>query len=259
MDPDVVDRFRNARFNLVKRGYDRGEVDRFLSQWADWMESLEDDPSAAEALKAELERVGERTSGVLTAAGEAAAKLTEDAEAKANETREEAKVASNITRMEADRYAEETRTEVDDYAQRTRGQADAYAGDRRSEADEIAEQARADAEMSAGERMHAAKAEAESIVLEGRQKREDLEKVIADLTERRDKLLDEIESIAGALTGTASQHRRREPEPETAVIDEPDEADNGAGPDDATLEAATEKSSKPRKSSTARESSAGSR
>ena len=57
MDPEVVDRFRNARFNLVKRGYDRGEVDRFLSQWADWMESLEDDPStAADAVKEELER-----------------------------------------------------------------------------------------------------------------------------------------------------------------------------------------------------------
>ena len=85
MNPEVVDRFRNARFNLVKRGYDRGEVDRFLNQWADRMESLDDDSSTAEAVKAELERVGERTSGVLTAAGEAAAKLTEDAEAKANE------------------------------------------------------------------------------------------------------------------------------------------------------------------------------
>ena len=239
MDPEVVDRFRNARFNLVKRGYDRGEVDRFLSQWADWMESLEDEPSTADAVKEELERVGERTAGVLTAAGEAAAKLTEDAETKAKEAREEAKVASNITRMEADRYAEETRTEADDYAQRTRGQADAYSSERRAEADEIAEQARADAEMTAGERMHAAKAEAESLVEEGRQKRADLEKVIADLTERRDKLLDEIEGIAGALTGTAGQYRHRPAEPETTVIDEAEETENGDRPGDATLEAAT--------------------
>lgn len=242
MDPEVVDRFRNARFNLVKRGYDRGEVDRFLSQWADWMESLEDDPSTADAIRDELERIGERTSGVLTAAGEAAAKLTEDAEAKAEEVREEAKVASNVTRMEADRYAEETRTDADDYAQRTRGQADAYAAERREEADELAEQARADAEMSAGERMHAAKAEAESLVDEGRRKRADLEKVIADLTERRDSLLDEIESIAGALTGTASQHRQPPTEPATSVIDEA-ESENGDGPDEATREVATAKSS----------------
>ena len=249
MDPEVVDRFRNARFNLVKRGYDRGEVDRFLNQWADWMESLDDEPSAAEALKEELERVGERTSGVMTAAGEAAAKLTEDAEAKAKEAREEARVAANITRMEADRYAEETRGEADDYVQRTRGQADAYATERRSEADEIAEQARADAEMSAGERMHEAKAEAESLVEEGRRKRADLEKVIADLSERRDNLLDEIESIAGALTGTASQHRQPRAEAETSVIDEPEESGNGSGPDDATREATTARSAESGKSS----------
>ena len=249
MDPEVVDRFRNARFNLVKRGYDRGEVDRFLSQWADWMESLEDEPQTANVVREELERIGERTSGVLTAAGEAAAKLTEDAEAKAKEKIEEAKVASNITRMEADRYAEETRTETDEYVQRTRGQADAYASDRRGEADEIAEQARADAEMSAGERMHAAKAEAESMVEEGRKKRADLEQVIADLSERRDKLLDEIESIAGALTGTASQHRRPPAEPETSVIEEAIESENGDGSDDATAEVATAKSSRARRSS----------
>lgn len=249
MDPEVVDRFRNARFNLVKRGYDRGEVDRFLSQWADWMESLEDDASAADAVKAELERVGERTSGVLAAAGEAVAKLTEDAEAKAKEKLEQAKVASNITRMEADRYSEETRTEADEYVQRTRGKADAYATDRRSEADEIAEQARADAEMSAGERMHAAKAEAESMVEEGRRKRADLEQVIADLSERRDKLLDEIESIAGALTGTASQHRQRPTEPDTSVIEETIESENGDGSKDATAEVATTESPTARKSS----------
>ena len=249
MDPEVVDRFRNARFNLVKRGYDRGEVDRFLNQWADWMESLEEDPSTADLVKEELERIGERTSGVLTAAGEAAAKLTEDAEEKASDVREEAKVAANITRMEADRYADEVRGEADDYAQRTRGQADAYATERRTEADEVAEQARADAEMSAGERMHAAKAEAESLVEEGRRKRADLEKVIADLTERRDALLDEIESIAGALTGTASQHRQPRPEPETSVIEEGTESDNGTGPDDATREVATAENVDSRKSS----------
>ena len=225
MDPEVVDRFRNARFNLVKRGYDRGEVDRFLSQWADWMESLEDDPSTADAVKEELKRVGERTAGVLAAAGEAAAKLTEDAEARASEAREEARVASNVTRVEADRYAEEVRSEADDYAQRTRGQADSYASERRSEADEIADKARADAEMSAGERMHAAKAEAESIVREGREKRADLEKVIEDLTERREKLLDEIERIAGALTGAASEHRNRNTEPATTVLEEAESTD----------------------------------
>lgn len=249
MDPEVVDRFRNARFNLVKRGYERGEVDRFLNQWADWMESLDDEPSTAEAVKEELERVGERTSGILTAAGEAAAKLTEDAEARAEEVREEARVAANITRMEADRYAEETRGEADDYAQRTRGQADAYATERRSEADEIAEQARADAEMSAGERMHAAKAEAESMVEEGRQKRADLEKVIADLSERRNDLLDEIESIAGALTGTASRHRQPRAEAETSVIEEAEDSENGAAPGDATREVATAKNADSGKSS----------
>lgn len=236
MDPEVVERFRNARFNQVKRGYDRAEVDRFLSQWADWMESLDEEPRTSEAVMAELELVGERTAGVLTAAGEAAAKLTEDAEAKAAETIEEARVNANVTRMEADRYAEKARTEADDYAERVRGQADGYASERRGEADELAEQARADAELTAGERMDAARAEADALVREGRERREDLEKVIADLDERRNKLLDEIESIAGALAGTASQHRGQPRDPTTSVLDQ---VDDEAGPDDVTAEAMT--------------------
>jgi hypothetical protein len=73
--------------------------------------------------------------------------------------------------------------------------------------------------------------------------------VIADLTERRDSLLDEIENIAGALTGTASQHRRRPAEPETSVIDEAEESENGAGPEDATREVKTAASARARKPS----------
>jgi hypothetical protein len=100
--------------------------------------------------------------------------------------------------------------------------------------------------MSAGERMHAAKAEAESLVEEGRRKRADLEKVIADLTERRDHLLDEIESIAGALTGTASRHRQPQPEPETSVIEEASESENGDRSEDATVDVAAAKRSSTR-------------
>ena len=103
--------------------------------------------------------------------------------------------------------------------------------------------------MTAGERMHAAKAEAESIVEEGRQKRADLEKVIADLTERRDKLLDEIESIAGALTGTASQHRRPRARARDVRHRRAGGREHGDAPEAATAEVATAKQSGSGKSS----------
>ena len=61
------------------------------------------------------------------------------------------------------------------------------------------------------------------IIADGQSRRDALEEVIGDLAERRDKLLDELEEIAGSIAGTASRARG---EPGAAAA-------NGSSPSEA--------------------------
>ena len=46
MDEHSIERIRNANFSHAVRGYDRGEVDRFLAELADWLERGGEDDAA---------------------------------------------------------------------------------------------------------------------------------------------------------------------------------------------------------------------
>lgn len=186
MDQDSVDRIRRATFNTSRRGYDPNEVDAYLHDLADWLDGGGAEVEPSEAVRHELDSVGRHTAGVLSAAGEAAGSIRSDAEAEAAETIESARVEANAARVEANDYAERTRAEADEYAQAERGKADAYALRMREEAGE----------------------QAGKIIADGQSRRDALEQVISDLAERRDKLLDELEEIAGSIAGTASRARR---------------------------------------------------
>jgi len=206
VDQESLDRIRSATFNMARRGYDKREVDTYLSRLADWLENGAEPVSASDATRAELDRIVERTAKVLSAAGEADA---------ANEVRERvegARVEANAARVEADRFAETTRSEADDYAQAVRGKADAYAQEQR-------ERAEAEAEGIVSE----AKKEAAQTLEGGRKQREEIKKLIGDLEERRDTLLDELEQLAGSLVGTASKHRKPEAPTEQVEAEEAEE------------------------------------
>lgn len=241
MDQDSVDRIRSATFNVSRRGYDRREVDTFLQRLADWLEGGGEDQAHSELVQRELERIGQHTAKVLTAAGEAAAALAADADAEASERLDEARIAANAARVEAERYSEQTRGEADEYAEAERGKADAYAQKLREDADSYDERTRTDADAYAGQtreqaealvaemreesaaeaqrRVNDAKSEAARILGDTRRQRKDLEAGIADLVERRDRLLDELERLAGSLAGTASEHRHPEPPTEKLGTD----------------------------------------
>lgn len=219
MDQESLDRIRSATFNMARRGYDKREVDTYLSRLADWLENGAEPVETSDAAKAELERIGERTAKVLQAAGEAAEEIKADAHAEVRDLVDGARVEANAARVEADRFAETTRTEADDYAQAVRGKADAYAQEQRDRAEEEAQKITADA-----------KAEADRTLEGGRSQREEIQKVIGDLEERRDTLLDELEKLAGSLVGTATKHRR--PEPPTEQV----EAEKGEEQEPLTAE-----------------------
>ena len=212
MDQESLDRIRSATFNMARRGYDKREVDTYLSRLADWLENGAEPVETSDAAKAELERIGERTAKVLKAAGEAAEEIKADAHNEVRDMVDGARVEANAARVEADHFAETTRTEADDYAQAVRGKADAYAQEQRERAEGEAEKIVADA-----------KAEADRTLEGGRSQREEIQKVIGDLEERRDTLLDELEKLAGSLVGTATKHRRPEPPTEQVEAEEGEE------------------------------------
>ena len=70
VDQTSLDRIRNATFPTSRRGYDKHEVEKFLARLADWLETGGGDESRSDAVKRELERVGERTGAILSQAEE---------------------------------------------------------------------------------------------------------------------------------------------------------------------------------------------
>lgn len=202
-----IDRIRNATFSHAVRGYDRHEVDRFLRELADWLEDGGESEAAGETIRAELERIGEQTAGILTEAHDAAESIRENAAAEvrqqlvdanvtADSVRSSATEQADAAREEADAYALKTRTEADTYAEGVRAEADAYATEQRGEADAAAEKARAEGESVA-----------ERIVADANRRRSDIEAMIGDLEQRRDAVLVELERLASGISGAASQHR----------------------------------------------------
>jgi DivIVA domain-containing protein len=185
VDQTSLDRIRNATFPSSRRGYDKREVEKFLARLADWLETGAGDESRSDTVKRELERVGQRTGAILAQAEESAQQIRGEAEEEARQAIAEANSTAEQTRAEADAYAKETR----------------------SAADEDSKAVRADADQSAAETVEQAQAQARRIVEEGNKRRQDIESVIADLVDRRDAVLGDIEELSGKLTGAVADHR----------------------------------------------------
>ncbi|MDX6633478.1 MAG: DivIVA protein [Solirubrobacterales bacterium] len=218
MENDSIDRIRSATFAVARRGYDKREVDNFLSRLADWLEAGGGDRARSDTVKRELERVGQKTSRILTDAEETAQQLREEADREAKESVRNANAQGDRTRKEADEYARQTTGTADEYSKKThsaadrydaerRREADAYSTDTRTKADEYSETVRSEADRQAIETVKAGEAKAQRIVDEGNKRRQDIETVISDLARRRDGVLAQIEKLSGELQAAVAQHR----------------------------------------------------
>jgi DivIVA domain-containing protein len=245
VERDSIDRIRSATFPIARRGYEKREVDRFLTRLAEWLETGGADQSRAEILRRDLERVGEQTGKILTEAHDAGERIRADAEREAAETTAAASTAADETRAAADRYASETRAaaeadavkargEADEYASETRAEADAYAAACRQGADAYAAKVRAESEAAAAglreradadadETLRKARAEAARVVEEGNRRRGDIEAVISDLEARRDGVVADMQRLSTELAGTATEHSA------AAASDEPQPSPSAAG------------------------------
>jgi DivIVA domain-containing protein len=190
-----IERIRTATFTLARRGYDKREVEQFLNQIADWLETGGGDQARSDVVRRELERVGERTAGILATAEDSAQQIRADAEELAAETTDQARSAAASTREAAD-----------EYAAKTRAAADAYAAKTRQEADDDSAEVREDADHDARNRVSAAEAKATRIVDEGTARRRDIEAVISDLVARRDGVVAEANRLADELREVADGH-----------------------------------------------------
>ena len=228
MDEHSLKRIRNARFSHAVRGYDRHEVDEFMRELADWLESG-GHPDVSAEVHAELERIGEQTGAILTEAHAAAEAIREDASAEARQHLVDANVTAESLRTSAGEYAEEAREDADAYARKSRAEADSYAETARADADEYAEATNAAANAAAEEIRAEASRDAERIVADANRRRSDVESVISDLEQRRDAVVAELDRLASGIAGTATQHRgerrdldgEREPAAESDQASEP--------------------------------------
>jgi DivIVA domain-containing protein len=234
VDQDSVDRIRSATFPLARRGYDRHEVERFLNEIADWLETGGTDEARADLVGEDLDKIGKQVSNILTEAHDAARTMRAEAEREvrqqladanrkaeaireeadqyAGETREEADALLMKTRSEANAQADEVQAEADGYAETTRGEADAYSTKVRGDAEAAVRELRAKTEKATKELTDKARTEARKIVDEANRKRGDIEKVIADLEQRRQAVVNELRRLASDVAGAAGeQSPEREP------------------------------------------------
>ena len=211
VDQTSLDRIRNATFPSSRRGYDKREVEKFLARLADWLETGAGDESRSDTVKRELERVGQRTGAILAQAEDSAQQIRDEAEEQANQSVAEANAAADEARSEADAYAKETRGSADSDAKATRAEADHKAADA----------------------IEQAQAKSRRIVEEGNKRRQDIESVIADLVDRRDTVLADIETLDGKLRSAVDEHR---PPDGADPFDVPAELDPMADTDEPAVE-----------------------
>ena len=177
VDQTSLDRIRNATFPSSRRGYDKHEVEKFLGRLADWLQTGGGDESRSDAVKKELEKVGQRTGAILSQAEESAQQIRAEAE-------EEARGTINSANLQAT----ETRTETENYAN----------------------EARAAADRQAREAVESAEARARQIVEHAEQRRDDMEALIGDLIRRREDVLADTEELTHKLRTAVEQHRSGE-------------------------------------------------
>jgi DivIVA domain-containing protein len=204
----LAERVRSATFKQSRRGYDRREVDDFLAALANDLRSAELGPAAPgdgdpDAMRRELERVGESTASILRAAEQTAREL----------------------RGGAKRDAEELRRSAAEEAERLAGDAEEAATSLREAAEEEARRLRLEASEKAEASMRTAQARADSLLADAVQRRRLLETRIERLLERREALVEDVERLAADLGELAGAERDDE------LLAASDEADETFGED----------------------------
>jgi DivIVA domain-containing protein len=169
-----VERLRSPGFPTARRGYDKREVDKFLAQLVDWLETDAAGEIGQVAVTRKLELIGKSTAHILLTAEQEAQELTRQAHADSEELRAEAQADAHEVHVAADVYARQTRTEADEEARRTR---------------------------------HAADADASQTIEEGLRRRSQINDEIRELEAQRARVLEELARLRAELGGAIDHHQ----------------------------------------------------
>jgi DivIVA domain-containing protein len=124
MNPESIEEIRSAAFTLVRKGYDPGEVRRYLSELADRLQGEQPGHPGSEVVRRELELVGAKTADILVQAEESAERMHAESVREAGGVLAKAREDSEAARRAADEHAARVRAEADTYAEATRAGAD---------------------------------------------------------------------------------------------------------------------------------------
>ena len=112
MDWKDLERLRSPGFSYGRRGYDRHEVDKFLEQLVDWLETDAAHDIGQVAVTRKLELVGKSTAHILLTTEQEAEELRRQAKEDLAELREQADADAGAVRQAADEHAARVREEA---------------------------------------------------------------------------------------------------------------------------------------------------
>jgi DivIVA domain-containing protein len=176
MDWTHLEQLRVSGFTMVRRGYDKREVDRFLDTLAEWLETDAAAELGDEAVQRKLELVGKSTAHILLTTEKESQELRRTTERECADVRAKADAAAKDTRARADEYAATTRERTQEEARRTK---------------------------------EAATEQARKTVAEGDRRRAAAEAVVAELEAKREAVVAELEALRGELLKMISKHTTR--------------------------------------------------
>lgn len=185
MDWQDIGRLRSPGFTIARRGYEKREVDKFLEQLVDWLETDAAEDIGQVAVTRKLELVGKSTAHIL---------LTTEQE-------------SQELRRQAQEDCAELRAATEAEAQEVREAADAYAAQVREAADAYAEQVRGRADEEGRRTREEATAEASETIEEGLRRRAQIDEVVQELEAHRDGVLEELGRLRTELGGMIAENR----------------------------------------------------
>ena len=174
MDWQDIARLRSPGFTLARRGYDKHEVDKFLEQLVDWLETDAANDIGQVAVTRKLELVVKSTAHILLTTEQEAQELRRQADADCAELRAQAEADAQEVRDVADTYAREVRARAEGDAKRTREEATA---------------------------------EATETVEEGLRRRGQIDDEIHALEAHRDEVLEALARLRAELGATIEAHR----------------------------------------------------
>ncbi|MGH3320986.1 MAG: hypothetical protein ACRDN9_12525 [Streptosporangiaceae bacterium] len=247
--------FREDAFDVVMRGYQRHQVDDYMTRTKQQIEELQARVAQAEqevyearrdaqrtsdetaTLKRQLENyeptpdeLGERLTHILRLGKEEADEKRTQATAEAERVRGQAQEEAGRLRTEAKEEADRLRAEVTEEAERARGEAREETEKLRNDSREYAERLRGDAEQHAQHLV----ADAEE---RARQTEEGAHERVRALGERHDDLMERLSSAHASLRGLLKQQGAEEEEEVQAVDDSPAEAETVEPGEETTTEA----------------------